>query len=522
LSFALKALSSGTQTFVPYSVRKPIAWNRILLIASVLLVSALIAVSIYFRLSRRNPIHSIAILPFTNGSSDAKAEYLSDGITESIIHGLSSLPQLRVMARDTVFTYKGQSVDPRKVGHDLNVEAVVTGRVVQEGDTLIIRADMVNVSDGTEVWGNQYDRKLSDVLSIQEEIAREISKNLQFKLTGQDEQRVVKHYTENPEAYQLYLRGQYHWFNGSQGFNTAEDFEKSIEFYNKAIEKDRKYALPYAGIANAYAAMAFAGYTQPKEAARKAKEAVTKALELDDSLGETRWSHANVLIDLEWDFVNGEKEYHRSFSLNPNFAPARRFYSTFLRAMGRFEEAITQAKKALELDPLSAETNKGLGATYFWAGQYDDAIAQYLKTVDLDPRIPDTYDFLSDAYARKGMYKEALAKEQKFLRLLGDEEGATILGKDFESYGYQKAKQRQLQAALNSYLDAAKEEYVSPILVAAMYAQLDKKDEAFEWIEKALEERSPWLIQIKTDPQFENLRSDPRFSEILRRVGLPQ
>ena len=476
----------------------------------------------YFLTGRAKPIHSLAILPFANASSDPKAEYLSDGITESIIHGLSTLPKLRVMARDTAFTYKGKSVDPRKVGHDLNVEAIVTGKVEQQGDMLIIRADLVNASDGTEIWGEQYNRKLADVLAIQDEIAREISKNLQLKLTGQEENRVVRHYTENPEAYQLYLRGQYHWFNGAQGYNTAEDYEKSIEFYRKAIEKDPKYALAYAGLADAYSAMGFSGLIPPKEAFQKAKEASTKALELDDSLGETRWAYANVLIDFEWDWMNGEKEYKRSISLNPNFAPTRRFYSTFLRSMGRFDEAIVQAKKALELDPLSAETNRALGATYYWARQYDNAIAQYLKTIDLDPRIPDVHDFLSDAYARKGMYKEAIEEEQKFLRLSGDEEGATILGQDFESYGYQKAKQRQLQAALNSYLDASKQEYVSPMLLAAMFAQLDKKDEAFGWIEKALEERSPWLIQIKTDPQFENLRSDPRFKEVLRRVGLPQ
>jgi serine/threonine protein kinase/Tfp pilus assembly protein PilF len=511
LAAALKSASTSTATTVhPASTFSFIKWPALLLFAL-----AIIGGSIYLSSTRGKPFHSLAILPFTNASANPETEYLSDGISESIIANISQLPDLKVMARDTVFTYKNRQGDPRKIGRDLKVEAVVTGRILQHGDTLVIYAHLVNVDDGTELWGQQFNRKIADVISIQEEISREISNNLRLKLTGEQQKLIAKHPTENSEAYKLYLKGRYHWYKFTQ-----EDYEKAIEYFQQAIQKDPNYALAYAGLSHTYSSMAFEGYSPPATACNEARVAARKVNEIDSSLAEAHYALAVLAVGCDWDLITGEREYKRAIELNSNLYYARRFLAHVLRNLGRWQDAITQSKEAQELDPLSPETTYAFGATYYWAGQYDKAIEQHQKAIDLDPNFAKAHDGLADAYARKKMYPEAIAEEQEYLRLAADGEGAEILGKDFEKYGYQKAKQRQFERALQFYDGVVQEQYVSPIFFAIIYAQLNLKDQAFIWLEKAYQEHAPWLVSLKTDPQFENLRSDSRFTDLVKRIGL--
>lgn len=505
LAFDLKAmLSAPAVSFRRSHLRllHKVAW------ITALVLFLFVIASIY--IFTRHPIHSLAILPFTNVTADPDTEYLSDGISESIINRLSGLPKLRVMAHDTVFTYKGKTIDPRTVGHDLNVEAVVTGRVLLQGNSLVIRTALVKVADGSELWGEQYNRKLADVLTIQEEISREISKKLQLRLTGEEEKLVTKQYTANSEAYQLYLRGRYYWYK-----DNPNDLQKGMDYFKQAIEKDPNYALAYVGLADTYNYMAYEGLMPPAEGFEKSEAAIKKALQIDNSLEEA-YIPLSEISDGRWDWIKADEYGRRAKN-----AYGLRMYSSHLMIIGKQKESIVVMKRALELDPLSLITNKSLGARYFWAGQYDKAIEQLQKTIELDPNYPDAHDLLADVYARKGMYKEATDEEKKSLNLAGDTEGASTLEEDYKKYGYQQAKHLQLQSYLEYLNEAAKEQYVSPLNFAQTYALLNEKDKAFEWLEKCYQERSPWLAFLATDPQYDNLRSDPRFKDLLRRVGLP-
>lgn len=515
LSFALKmALAGSAQTAVAAPARR-VATRRVLLIAGALLL--VIALAAVFRLlSHKEEIHSLAILPFVNVGNDPDTEYLSDGITESVINSLSQMSELRVMARGTVFTYKGKEIDPRKVGQDLKVQAVVMGRVNQQGNTLVVSADLVNVEDGVELWGEQFHRGLEDVLVVQNEISQEIVRNLKLKLTGTETKMLSKHYTQNAEAYQLYLKGLFYHHKES-----PEYYEKAMESYQAAIDKDPNYALAYAGLAELYTSMAFEGLIPPKEASQESETAIRKALEIDNTLPEIHLALADVTWTYDWNWPAAETEMRKGLAVNPNSVEIHYLYSQQLRALGRFDEAIVEGKKAQDLDPLSIDKNKSLGVTYFWAHQYDRAIEQFHKMLDLDPNSPGVHDHLADVYARKGMVSQAFEEEQKYLNLIQDEEGAEALARDYQTSGYQQAKRLQFQRILDSYNEAAKEQYVSPIAFAIVYSNLNEKDHAFEWLEKAYQERSPWLTWIKCDPQFDNLHSDPRFAQLLRKIGLP-
>lgn len=523
LVFALKMATSGS-VGSPGTMTRPASatpGRRLgtipaLLIAAVVL--ALVAAAVYRFLPHGREIRSLAVLPFTNGNHDPNTEYLSDGITESIISDLSQLQKLRVMARGTVFTYKGKEMDPRTVGRDLNVEAVVMGRVIQQGDTLLVSADLVNAADGAELWGNQYSRKMADIITVQQDISREIATGLRLRLTGEETKVLEKRYTENTEAYQLYLKGRFFDLK-----YTPEGYKKALEYYSQAIKKDPGYAVAYAGMSDTYSGMTFeAEMLTPEEGCEKAKAAARKALELDDSIGEGHYALGSTVINCDWDWAGAEKEYRRGIELAPGMEQPHRFYAEFLRTVSRWDEAISEARKAQEIDPLSVVTNKTLGATYYYAGKYDAAIAQYRKTIEINPDYAEAHDLLADAYAKKGMYKEAISEEKTFLKLAGDEEGAGLLDQDYIAHGYQEAKRLQFQRALDYYNEQAKEKYITPMTFATLYTNLNQKDEAFAWLQKAYEIRSPWLTYISTDPQFDNLHSDPRFADLLRRIGVPK
>ena len=487
------------------------SWQFILV--GLVFTALAIGIGFYMRGHRGPAIQSLAVLPFLNLNADPKTEYLSDGITESTINTLSQVPRLRVMARGTVFTYKGKQVDPRKVGRDLNVDAIVTGSINQQENTLIIRADLVQVSDGAQLWGQQYNRNLSDILSLQSDISKEISEQLRLKLTGEEQKKLTKHYTENTEAYQLYLKGRYYWNK-----RTNEGLKKSIEYLQQATQKDPKYALAYAGIADSYISLGDANWIPSNDARKKTREAATKALQLDETLAEAHVSFAGV-HEFEWNWNEAEKEYQRALELNPNYATAHHWYSSYLTSMGRTDEGIAEIKRAQELDPLSIMINRVVGDRYYNARRYDEALEQYRKTIELDPNFPTSRENLGLTYIQKGMYKEAIAEFQKERDLTGDNLRYLLLSAQVDA---KSGKKQEVHQRLNQIQDLSKKQYVSPTDIAQIYALLSEKDQAFQWLEKAYQERSIQLEYLKIEPNYDNLRDDPRFADIIRRVGLPQ
>jgi serine/threonine protein kinase/tetratricopeptide (TPR) repeat protein len=489
---------------------RPILWTASLLF----LVTA--AFLFYSFVSRVQRVQSLAILPFINASNDPDTEYLCDGITEGVLDKLSQLPQLRVLARGTVFTYKGKEVDPRQAGRDLHVDEIVTGKFIQKADDLIIRAELVRVSDGTQLWGQTYKLKLPDAPALQDEITRKISESLRLKLTPLQRAALEKHFTGDEEAYRLYLKGRYYWYK-----DTPEDYERSIQYYQQAIDKDPAYALAYSGLADTYHSMTTSGLLPPKEGFPKVEAAAKKALSIDDTLAEAHVALAAVRFGHDWNWQDAEAEIKRATELNPKSVELHFFTSRFLRALGRFDESIREARRAEELDPLSGEIKNTLGVTFYWAGRYDEAIQQYKETIQLDPNNDLAHNYLADVYSKKGMYEEAVAEEHKSLALSHDDEGAATLMKEYKAHGYQEAKRLQAERLLEFLTETSREQYVSPMSFAILYSALNDKDQAIAWLEKAYQEHAIWMVFLKTDPQFGGIRSDKRFKEIMRKVGLP-
>jgi TolB-like protein/DNA-binding winged helix-turn-helix (wHTH) protein/Flp pilus assembly protein TadD len=482
------------------------------LLATTIIVSYL-AYSRYLAGSSKAGITSIAVLPFANNTGDPNAEYLSDGISESLINSLSQLPGLKVIARSSSFKYKGKEDDIQEVARALGVEAVLTGRVLQRGDGLIINVELVKASDKTQMWGEQYDRKMSDLLAVQREIASEIVEKLKLKVSGA-EKGSAKHYTESNEAYQLYLKGRFYWNK-----RTAEALKKSIEYFNQAIDKDPRFALAYAGLADCYVVPG--NRLPPREAMPKAKVAAMRALELDETLAEAHVSLARVLAAYDWDWTSAEKEYKRAIELNPRYATAHQWYGGWLDLMGRSNEAIAERKRALELEPLSLIINFELGLAFYYARDYDQAIEQFQKTLELDQNFGPAHLFLPAAYEQKGMYGEAIAEFKNAIPLKGG--GEPSLSKAGLGYVYAvTGKKSEARTVLNELKQASEQEYVPANSIALIYAGLGEKDQAFAWLDKGYEQRAFQMQWIKLDPRWDSLRSDPRFKDLMRRVGLPQ
>ena len=455
-------------------------------------------------------LSSIAVLPLVNGSLSPDAEYLSDGITESIINSLSQLPQLRVMARSTVFRYKGKEVEPQEVGQTLGVRAVLVGRVLQINDSLIVRTELVDVAKGWQLWGEQYNRKLADILTLQEEIARDISEKLRIRLTGKEKERLAKRHTEHSEAYRLYLKGRYYWNK-----YTKEGLTKAIEYFNQSIGLDPGYSLAYTGLADSYYRLSTA-YLPPKETLPKARTAAMKALEIDDTLAEAHASLGLIKMYHDWDWSGAEREYKRAIELDPRSGLGYLRYGTYLQLMGRFDESIPSFKRALALDPLSLQANSLLGLALYVSRQYDKSVERYRKTLDMEPTYLPARFGLGLAYSQKGMYEEALVEFQKAGDLVDDlVEMVGELGYVYAASG----KIGRAQEVLDELKERSETAYVSPYNMAKVYAGLAEKDLAFEWLEMAYEEKSEWLTWIKVDPKLDSIRSDPRFRDLMQRVG---
>jgi len=489
-------------------------WRRkaALGVATVLFLGAVASAGWFYK-SRSNSvdaIDSVAVLPFLNAGGDPNAEYLSDGITESLINSLSTLPHLKVMSRDSAFMFKGKDTDAQTVGQKLGVRAVLKGRVMQRGDDLEISAELVDARDNSHIWGQQYSRKASDIFALQGDLAKEMTSMLRMRLTGDDEKRMMKTSTANPEAYQLYLQGRFWWNKRNK-----EGSYKAIEYFQEAISKDPNYALAYAGLADSYSGLPFNASVAPKDAIPKAKDAVQKALQIDDTLAEARTSLAFIKTLYEWDWPGAEKEFRQAIELNPNYAIAHRWYALNLEYTGRLEEAIAEDKRALELDPLSLPINAYLGLTFYDARQYDQTIEQERKTIELDPNFIVAHNFLGLAYLQKSMGDEAIAEFEKALVISpGDPMSLGELGRAYALGG----KRAEAQKILDKLNELSKQEFVPAMARAVVYTGLGERDKAFESLEKAYEER--FVIQTKPDPQFDPLRSDPRFTDLLRRMNL--
>ncbi|MGH9775488.1 MAG: protein kinase domain-containing protein [Candidatus Acidiferrales bacterium] len=460
-----------------------------------------------------NRIDSIAVLPFVNTGKEADTEYLSDGITESLINDLSQIPRLRVMAPSTIFTYKGREVDPRKVGHDLHVAAVLQGRVTKLGDTLRIETDLVNADDGSELWGEQYNRKMSDVLAVQADISREIVAKLRLRLTGEEKNRLAKLTTDNPEAYQLYLKGLY----DTKKF-TKEGLVKGAGYFEQAIALDPNYALAYDGLAFNYG-VAEDWIFPPRDVLPKAKAAAEKAVQIDDSFGD---AHANVAYVYFWYDYNppaAEKEFKRAIDLNPNDYYAREMYGWLLVSMKRFDEGLAENKRAISIDPLSGEANMLLGMSLYYTHHYDEAIEQLQTTIDLAPDFWPSYDLLGWSYEEKGRLPEAIDAYQKARRIEGAiAEPLASLGRAYALNG----ETAEALKVLDELKEFSKHNHVPLYNVATIYSALGDKNQAMAELEKAYEERSWYILQLAVDPKLDNLRSDPRYQDLVRRAGLPQ
>jgi serine/threonine protein kinase/tetratricopeptide (TPR) repeat protein len=461
----------------------------------------------------RKAFDSIAVLPFENATGDPNTEYLSDGITESIINSLSHLPKLRVMARSTVFRYKGQTPDPQRVGSELSVRTVLTGRVVQRGDELIIATELVDVANGWRLWGEQYNRKLADIVTVQEEIANEISQRLRLSLTGDEKKRLSKRPALDAQAYQHYLRGQFYWNK-----RTAEGVKKGIEYFQRAIEKDPGYALAYVGLADSYNILGFYAYAVPMDVFPKAKAAALRALEIDGTLTQAHASLAYGRLYYDWDWAGAERELQGVIERNPTYTTGRLYYGNYLGVMGRFTEAAAEFEKGRELDPLSLIINTSAGWTLYFSRQYEQAVESLRKTLEIDAHFPYAHAMLGQSYLQLGRFEEAIAELQAASDL---SEASPIyhamLGRAFAVSGNSSAARK----ILNQLKEQSGRSYLSSYCIAEICLSLGDKDQAFGGLEKAYEERARMLVMLKVEPELDPLRSDSRFQNLLQRMNFP-
>jgi TolB-like protein/Tfp pilus assembly protein PilF len=463
--------------------------------------------------SMEAPIDSLAVLPLRNISKDPNSEYLSEGITESIINRLSKISKLRVLAPSTVFRFKGKDVDPQEVGALLKVRAVMLGRVQQLGEKLVIRSELVKVSDGSQIWGEQYDRTFSDLLTTQYEIARAITESLKLKLTLQDQIRFNKRYTANTEAYNLYLRGRYFWNRYDR-----EWVLKSIEAFEEAIAIDATYALAYTGIADAYFRLSNV-HLSPREGLPKAKEAALKAVEIDSELAEAHSSLGLIRVYYDHDWAAAEREFTRALDLNPDLALAHQRYGTYLKLMGRFDESMDHYKQALEHDPFSLQININVATIHYLKGDPETAIALLKRTLELEPNYMPTHFVLGNAYIQQHNWEAAIGEFELIYRR--DDEAYLALG--FLGYAHAMAGHRAEAESLRNILkDISLRKYVSPYGIIIICVALGQVDEAMEFFEQLYVERNDWLVWLKVSPKLKPLHDDPRFQDLLRRIGFPE
>lgn len=456
---------------------------------------------------------SIAVLPFKNMSADPEQEYFCDGLAEELINALTQIRDLRVVARTSAFSFKGKELDIREIGGKLNVETLLEGSVRKAANRLRITAQLINVADGYHLWSERFDRELVDVFAIQDDIAQSIVKALKIEVLGEKVAPLIKAHTENPEAYEAYLKGRFHWYKF-----TPEHFDTALEYFQIALEKYPNYALAYTGIAKLWLAHGNLGFVPPHEAFPKMKAAVLKAIELDDTLAEAHDMLAGVRFYFEWDWDGAKTELQRAIGLNPNYVDVHLNYAEFLSSMRRPEEAMAEIERGLKLDPLNHFPHQMFGGHLLQIRRYDDAIAQFRKTLRMEPNFPVAHEGLWVAFHQKRMYKEALAEAKKYFTMQGKSEVEEALACGYAEAGYPGAM-RLAAEKLGEHSNLA---YVPAIRIALLYAHAGEKDRALEWLEKAYEEREPFMVYLGVDLQWDSLRDDPRFQDLLRRMNFPE
>jgi len=463
-------------------------------------------------------IESIAVIPFTNVGGNADSDFLSDGLTESLIASLAHVPGLKVKSRNSVFRYKGKDVDVQQVGKDLTVDALLTGRVVQHGDAVQVSADLTSVHDNTEIWGEQYERKASDIISLQQQIAGDIADKLRSKLSGAEKQQVTKQGTQNPEAYQLYVKGRYYWNK-----RTVGDINTAISYFNQAIDKDPNYAMAYSGLADAYGVLSSYG-GDPRDVVPKSNAAARKALELDPTLARPHADLAANKMEFDWDFAGGEAEYRKAFEADPSDATAHQWFAEDLASLGsRVQESMDEANRAYQLDPLSPIIESEQSEMYLHARQFDKAIEAGKKVISDNPAFGRVHGFLALAYWAEHKYPEAIQEFKTAAQLLGDHNDAEVaaaLDSGFRSGGWQSALNKAIETLLAQR--KAKSGYVSSYRIARHYADLGDKERAFQWLDTAYQEHDFFLEGLRTDFALDSLHSDPRYAELVRKIGFPQ
>ncbi len=492
--------------------------GKALIVATVSIVVLAIAVAGYFIrgkfVASRNDkaIESVAVLPFENKSGNADSEYLSDGLAESLIYRLSQLQNLKVSPRSSVFRYKGQAIDAEKVGADLGVDAVMSGRLIQRGDDLVISVDLIDVRNKKTLWGEQFQRKMSDLLTTQSEIASAIADKLQLRLSGNDSNGITKRYTSNNEAYQLYLQGRYFWNKRSSG-----NLKKATELLRAATEKDPQFALAYAGLADCYAVSYYYVGERNLELMPLAKTYAAKAIELDPTLAEP---HATLGFSgwlLDWDRAGAEKEFLRAIELNPNYPTAHHWYSRYLRGLGRLDEAYREIKRAEELDPLSLVIINNLAEIHIHRGDLNAAARECQRMIDLDPNFWAAHQTLGILLLKQGLYPEALLEAQKSINLSSRSNASlALLGHVYARLG----QRSEAEAVIKELEKRHKDKLADGRDLVVVYAGLDDKDKAFAWLKKAFDEHSVFMVFLRLEPLMDTLHGDPRWNDLERRVGI--
>ena len=459
-------------------------------------------------------ITSIAVLPFENVSGDPDSEYLSDGITETLINKLSKLPNLKVVARGTMFRYKDSDVDPVQIGGELSVDAVLTGRLEQRGDTLVVRAEMVGVESGEQLWGDRFDRTASDLLDLEDDISLAITDNLRPQIAGDDLERITRRYTESTEAHELYLRGRYEWNK-----RTGTAIQRAIEYFEQSIDADPTYALAFTGLADCYNVLSTYVFVPDTENFPKAKAAATRALQIDETLAEAHASLAFAKFHYDWDWAGAESEFERAIELNPEYPTAHHWYALFLAQLDRRTEAVREIRRAIELDPFSTVIQRSAGIVFMFLRDPDQAIVQGQKALDLDPDAFFGHRLQGYNYELKGNHEEAITEFLEWRRLYGD--SPATMESYREAYasdglmGFRRKRLEQLK-------DEAEKGYVPSGFIAFHHALLGEKEAAFEFLERAFQERWRFMTELKTSWMWDSLRSDPRFDVFLEQLNFPE
>ena len=502
---------------------KPRKFNlELVLIPLVVLITVLLDINLLLHLKKPESEtfptakwkNSIAVLPFVDISPQKDQEYFCDGMTEELINRLSNIKELRVPARTSAFFFKGKEQDIREIGRKLDVQTVLEGSVRRAGNELRITAQLINIADGYHLWSETYDRELRDIFVIQDEIALAVADKLKLTLVGEEKAKLVKRPTENLEAYNLYLLGLHYFY-----LQKEADLKRAIKYYEEAINKEPSFALAYSAMADGYCSLLTNNSLAPADGYPKAKAAAMKALNLDDSLGEAHASLANIMLNFDWNFSGAEEEFLRGLKLNPRSADIHVFYSDYLTLTGRHNEAIAGYKRAINLDPVSTYANRHLGWGHYFAGRYDESIAQLKAALELDPNHYWTLMVLTWPYAMKGMKREIAVLVDKIKALYSLEEDPLLLSQVAWCYALSGEKEKA-RILLEQLLDLSARKYVDSGLVAQVYTGLGEKDRAFDWLTRGYKERVNIMLYLKVDPAFILLRSDPRYRELLKKIGL--